>query len=332
MLIDVFLWKRADAFVKQLQDAGTPIVALWESCVLEKPERLQAEGLCAVMSSNAKRLRRITPGCVHPPGGRPICVPGFHWMGLMLAGMRGVPVLASVPWGTTRGPCATTERDVARTMLWSARQTWGRLLLHMFDQGCAGVPWRLVLVASQGRFLVRWNAGSHLCDQQGQNKSPGRVTGHLHAWQQAPGWDAVHQRTIQRKVVALAVHHPDPALASQQFWLVVCRRDHTVLPWELLTTEPITNADDLWTLVVASSRRWHSEQMWRACTHELAFERPRLHDWEHRRRVLLLASLVSAFLLERMRPPWEGSKDWILHVCCHRTGAWTRQTLVPFTR
>jgi hypothetical protein len=62
LLIDVFLWKRAEAFVKRLQEAGGPILALWESCVLEKAERLKAEGLCAVISSKAKHLKRIKPG------------------------------------------------------------------------------------------------------------------------------------------------------------------------------------------------------------------------------------------------------------------------------
>jgi len=40
LLIDVFLWNRAKTFVKQLQEAGQPILALWDSCVLEKPESL----------------------------------------------------------------------------------------------------------------------------------------------------------------------------------------------------------------------------------------------------------------------------------------------------
>jgi len=48
-LIDVFLWKRAQAFVKRLQEASQPILALWDSCVLEKPESLAAEGVCAVI-------------------------------------------------------------------------------------------------------------------------------------------------------------------------------------------------------------------------------------------------------------------------------------------
>jgi hypothetical protein len=332
LLIDVFLWKRAQAFVKRLQEVGQPILALWDSCVLEKPESLAAEGLCAVISSKAKRLKRIKPGFFNPPQGRPICVPGFHWMGLMLAGMSGVPLLASLQWWTTRGPSATTEREVARTMLWYARRTWGRLLLHIFDQGFAGFPWLLTLVQAQVRFLLRWKTDYHLCNQQGHKKSPGQLTGHLRAWAQAPGWDAIHQRTITLKVLALPVFHPDPALASQPLWLVVCRRDHNLLPWYLLTNEPITSVDDIWTLVFAYSRRWQIEQMWRACKGELAFESPRLHDWEHRRRLLMLASLVYAFLLELMQPPWEGTRDWLMHFWCRRTGAWTRQALVPFTR
>ncbi len=128
-------------------------------------------------------------------------------------------------------------------------RAWGRLLLHIFAQGYAGFPWLSVLLQSQVRFLLRWRADYHLADLQGNQKSPGRLTGHLHAWAQAPGWDAVHQRTIMLKVLALPVSHPDPTLAGQSFWLVVCRRDHNLLPWYLLTNEPITCVDDLWTLV-----------------------------------------------------------------------------------
>ena len=255
LLIDIFLWKRAEAFVKGLQEIGQPILALWDSCVLEKPESLAAEGHCAVISSKAKRLKRIKPGFFNPAKGRPICVPGFHWMGLMLAGMSGVPLLASLQWWTTRGPCATTEREVARTMLWYARRTWGHLLLHIFDQGFAGFPWLSILLESHLRFVLRWKADYPLCDWQGHKKSPGQLTGHLRAWAQTPGWDAVHQRTITLKVLALPVHHPDPTLSDQCLWLVVCRRDHNLLPWYLLTNEPITCADDLWTLVFAYSRR-----------------------------------------------------------------------------
>jgi hypothetical protein len=100
-------------------------------------------------------------------------------MGLMLAGMSGVPRFSSLQWWTTRGPCATSEREVARIMLWYAKRTWGRLLLHIFDQGFAGLPWLLVLVESQLRFLLRRIADYHLCDWAGHKNTPGRLTGHL---------------------------------------------------------------------------------------------------------------------------------------------------------
>jgi len=99
-------------------------------------------------------------------------------MGLMLAGMSGVPVVASLQWWTTRGPCATTGREVARTMLWYAQHTWGRLLLHIFDRGFAGLPWLLVLVESQLRFVLRW---------PGRYKLLGPRTG----WQPTKAWEIV---------------------------------------------------------------------------------------------------------------------------------------------
>lgn len=83
---------------KRLQAAGGPILALWDRCVLEQAESLKAEGRYAVISSKAKRLKRIKPGFFNPPGGRPICGPGFHWMVLMLAGMSGVPLLTGLHW------------------------------------------------------------------------------------------------------------------------------------------------------------------------------------------------------------------------------------------
>lgn len=140
LLIDVFLWKRAETFVKQLRETGEPILAIWDSCVLEKVESLRAEGLCAVLSSKARRLKRIKPGFFNPPKGRPICVSGFHWMGLMLAGMSGLPRLASLQWWTTRGPCATNEREVARAMLWFANCTWGSFSCTCSIRGAPAFP------------------------------------------------------------------------------------------------------------------------------------------------------------------------------------------------
>ena len=146
------------------QRLGQPMLAIWDSCVLEKAESLAAEGLCAVISSKAKRLKRIKPGFFNPPKGRPICVPGFHWMGLMLAGMseyldvivpRGGKTLvervqkeARVPViGHLEGNCHVyIDRDadvrMARTIALNAKMRrtgiCGAAETLLVDRACAG--------------------------------------------------------------------------------------------------------------------------------------------------------------------------------------------------
>lgn len=80
LLIDIFLWKRAEAFLKLLQEACGPIPALWDSCVLEKAESLKAEGLCAVISSKAKRLKCIKSSFfIHRQVGPSVCPVSIGW-------------------------------------------------------------------------------------------------------------------------------------------------------------------------------------------------------------------------------------------------------------
>lgn len=76
-LIDEFLLEKAQGVAHQLQDQHQVGVLLWDESVIEKPESIRPEGLCAVRSSKAKRLKRIKLGFFNPPGGRPVHVPGF---------------------------------------------------------------------------------------------------------------------------------------------------------------------------------------------------------------------------------------------------------------
>jgi hypothetical protein len=73
-----FLWETGTQRVNAIQDQGEAPLVIWDESVIEKPESLEAEGLCAVRSTRAVRLKRIKPGFFNPPGGRPIFVPGFH--------------------------------------------------------------------------------------------------------------------------------------------------------------------------------------------------------------------------------------------------------------
>jgi hypothetical protein len=69
---------------------------IWDESVIEKPESLQPERLCAVRSSKARHLKRIKPGYYNPPGGRPIFVPGFNWLQVIVTGLREAPALCSL--------------------------------------------------------------------------------------------------------------------------------------------------------------------------------------------------------------------------------------------
>ena len=103
--IDRFLWWRASQQVEQWASQGEEGLLIWDSSVWEKPESLKSEGLGPVQSSKAKRLSHVKPGYYTPPG-KPISVPGLHWVGLLLVGLslsQGPALLAAMGWWTARG-------------------------------------------------------------------------------------------------------------------------------------------------------------------------------------------------------------------------------------
>ncbi len=133
-----FLWHTADQRVHTLfSQHETPLV-VWDESVLEKPESLKLEGLCPVRSTKAARLKRIKPGYFNPPGGRPICVPGWNWLAVLVMGPTGTPTLASLAWWTARGERAEGKRTVEYRLLTEAWRAWGGQVLPIWDRGFAG--------------------------------------------------------------------------------------------------------------------------------------------------------------------------------------------------
>ena len=166
--IESYLWTKADERVQALSQARRTILVIWDESVLEKPESLHLEGLCAVRSSKAKRLKRIKPGYFNPPGGRPIFVPGYHWLQVLVTGMEGPITLASMQWWSTRGETATDKRSVALAILQETSQRWGQQVLHIWDRGFAGALWLGLSYVHAVRFVMRWPKHYHLLDQLGQ--------------------------------------------------------------------------------------------------------------------------------------------------------------------
>ena len=76
--IEEFLWGRADQQIQQWQAWGEDGLMIWDDTVLEKPESLAPEGLCAVRSSKAKRLTSLQKGLLSPSQHPYVCA-GFAW-------------------------------------------------------------------------------------------------------------------------------------------------------------------------------------------------------------------------------------------------------------
>lgn len=216
-----FLWQRGTQRVEELQARGEDVLVVWDESVIEKPESLTAERLCPVKSSKAQRLKCIKPGFFNPPGGRPVFVPGFNWLQILVIGRKGPPTLAHFTWWTTRGEHRTSKRELEKCVFRKIHWLWGQNLLHIWDRGFAGSLWLTTAFRYASRFIMRWPKNYKLLDQCGQSRKPGEISKGKRSWEHRLLWDA--RRRCKRKVGVIAFpvfdrEHQHP------LWLVVARR------------------------------------------------------------------------------------------------------------
>lgn len=140
-------------------------------------------------------------------------------------------------------------------------------------------------------------------------------------------WDARRRCDRKTGVMALSVRLPED---DRPLFLVVSRPGYGRKPWYLITTEPVENAQQAWKIIFAYARRWQIEMSLRFTKSEMAFESPRLREWEARLKFLLIASLAFAFLLSLLP-----NLDFLFALIsryCHRTGKWSRAISTPLYR
>ena len=327
-VIEDFLWEAGTQRVEELWAQGERPLVIWDESVLEKPESLQAERLCAVRSSKAVRLKRIKPGFFNPPGGRPVFVPGFHWLKILVVGYKGNATLVHMRWWTTRGEQASQKRTEESLALSQIDGLWGKEVLHIWDRGFAGNPWLTQTFLSGARFVLRWPKNYYLLNEQQQLQKPGEISKGKRSWEHRLLWDARRRCERDTGIIACPVFDPTH---HQPLWLVIARRKGQS-PWYLLTSEPAHSPQLAWRIVFAYARRWQVEMAIRYNKSELAFESPRLFHWSARQKLLLLAALAYAFLLSLLTPMLETLRTWLLHTFCHRTGKRSRDTPAPLYR
>jgi Transposase DDE domain len=329
-IIEWFLWQQATQQLEAWEQAGYQAIVDWDESRLEKHESNALEGLSPVSSSKAARRTRPRKGYYHPPIGR-ICVPGMQWLAAVLVShypTQGAPRLIAMRWWSSRGAKASYQRDEQGKLLVELLAGWGRRVLHTFDRGFAGKFWLGLCLAYKLRFALRWRGDYQLLDAAGTARASWKIAQGKRAWSWRQLWDAQRQRFYQGSVLALSVRHPD--FPEVPLSLVVARGRER--PWYLLTAEPIRTEQEAWDLVFAYMRRWHIEEAFRYSKSELAFESPRLWQWEHRVKLLMLATLAYAFLLSLLLLPNEPVRLWLLRHFCHRTGSHCRHAHAPLYR
>ncbi len=331
VLIEHFLLRRCDQQIESWHEHGQEGLVLWDGSVWEKPESLASDGLCAVLSSKAKRLTHVKPGYFNPPG-KPVCVPGLHWIGLVLVGRlltQGPAMVACMRWWTSRGAWASWLRDEELKLLRHAMHRWGSQVMHVFDRGYASSVWLGALRGFATRFTLRWKHQYHLRDAHGLEKAAWKIAQGKRAWESRPLRDAVRGTCFTASVLAFPVCHPDHR--EWPLWLVVARRSNGK-PWYLLTSEPVESAEQAWAIVFAYVRRWQIELVFKHCKSELSFQSPRVWDWQGRLKLLGLATLAYAFLLHLLSEQYAPVRRWLFRYACHRTGTHLQRVRVPLAR
>jgi hypothetical protein len=328
-LVTDFLWQYADHHLTTLQESGETSLVIWDESVLEKSESLKVEGLSPVRSAKAARLARIKPGFFNPPLDRPIFVPGFHWLAILVMGAQGAPQLAHVTFWRTRGAGATDKRSVELPLLDQLAQRWGRQVLHVWDRGFAGAPWLEAAVAANVRFVVRWTKTYHLVDAFGQPQTAGQILRRYRSKSHQLVWDARRREWRKTGLVMVPVAHPKVA---GLFWLIASRPGQGRKPWYLLTNEPLQTLDDAWRIVFGYARRWQVELALRFEKAELGMASPRLQKWETLCKLWQILALVYAFLLRLLDWRFHRVCDWLLQFGCPRTGKWRQLVLTPLYR
>ena len=164
-----------------------------------------------------------------------------------------------------------------------------------------------------------------------QNYHPVGSDGRKHeVWKISHGkrsWDARRRCHPKTGGMALPVHLPEQ---DRQLFLVVPRPGYGRKPCYLITTQPISTAEQAWRISLAYARRWQIQMSLRFTKSEMAFESPRLTKCEARLKFLLIASLAYAFLLSLLP-----HTNFILNLIsryCHRTGKWSRDLSAPLYR
>ena len=179
------------------------------------------------------------------------------------------------------------------------------------------------------RFVVRSPKGNKLLDNWGEERKASAIGRGKRSQSYRYLRDTRTKQLLKAGVVVVPVTLIDHA---QPLWLIIVRLGKGREPWYLLTADPIHTLAEAWAIVLAYARRWQIELMWRYSKSELAFESPRVWEWEVRLKLLLLATLAYAFVLHLLDSSLAELRALLLRNWCHRTGKRSVAVAAPLYR
>jgi hypothetical protein len=326
-IIDGLLLHQADEEKRKMEAAGEQVLYIWDGSVIENPFSEHIEGMCAVVSSTAKNLRKARKGAFNQPGGRPTVVLGVELIGGILLGKSDIPVLTTMKWWTRKGEMASTQREEEKKLLEKLAFLWGKSVIHVFDRGYAGAPWLKTLIAYSIQFVIRWKKKHLFYNAKGEKLPLSQMGRGKRSWGHKLLWDFKKHAYVKTGVVAVPVWHGE---TEKPLWVVIVRQKGE--PWYLITDIPIETEEQAWNIVFMYRRRWKIETCFRYEKCELAIETIRLMQWEKREKLFLLVALAYSFLLSLLSDTWEAVRVWVLRYYCHRTGKRLRESVVPIYR
>ena len=151
-------------------------------------------------------------------------MPGLQWIGLLLVGrgeQQGPPLLTAMRWWSSRGVHASFKRDEEAKLLLTCARPWGGRVVHVFDQGFAGVLWLGLFLALGLRFVLGFRKDSQLLDAQGNKRKAWHIARGKRGSRERLIWDSRRARGVRASVLVLPVRHPDHP--DVPLSLVVCR-------------------------------------------------------------------------------------------------------------
>lgn len=328
-LIENQLFAQAKERIEQICSQGKRPLMLWDDSRVEKNESWLAEGLCSVFSSKGQRLTRIRKGFFNPPSSR-ICVPGFHWTGVFLSHLGGVPSVCQMSWWTTRGKFKEDPDNIIYRLLKKLHQHITQPLVHVLDRGYANEKMLRYLFKFQQAFIIRWKQNHLLVHQEKGCKKTHLLVRSFQGRASKVVRDKARQKDKRISIDWAPVTHPE--YPDNQLFLIIARdKSNYNSPMYLITSLTIDNPHQAWEVLFSYMHRWEAEQGFRFLKSELGLESPRLWFWDNRLKLMAIVSLVYDFLLSIMRN-W---KDWVpifLRNWAHRSGKRYRDASIPLYR